>query len=606
MKLHQLPPAGITLALTLLAATAGAQPVPQSLSPVIVSAARIEQPLADALPSASVITRADIERSQVPDLLTLLARLPGVEIAPLGGIGSQAGIFLRGAESRQVLVLIDGVPMNNLNFSIAALDQIMSAQVERVEVVRGNVSSLYGSQAVGGVIEVFTRAGRDGIEARASYGSRSTSQAQASAGGGAGPWRYGITLSALNTDGFNATNQAELPGTNPDRDGYHNRSGTVHLGYTWADDQSISVQGLRSRGRLQYDSEYGPATQADESVQTIESLHATARNRLAPAWVSRLTIGHLRDALDARITAYPYFVTSTSDQIAWQNDFDVATGWTATAAAEHLRQRIDSDTSYAIDHRRVNTLRVGLLGKVGAQQLQLNGRRDDYSDFGAANTGYLGYGYALADALKLVASVATAFNAPTFNDLFYPYGGNPALRPERARSVEAGVQYRAGQVASRLQWFRTLYRDLIGFDAGFNRVNIGAASTRGVELSLELPLGAWSAKLAATVQDAVDDRTGERLIRRARRFGDLQLSRVLGAVDLQANLRASGDRRDLSGGTEHLLGGYGLLDLAARWRMRQDLVLTLRVENAFDHAYENAYGYRGTPRGVFGGFELKL
>jgi vitamin B12 transporter len=168
------------------------------------------------------------------------------------------------------------------------------------------------------------------------------------------------------------------------------------------------------------------------------------------------------------------------------------------------------------------------------------------------------------------------------------------------------LQYRTGQIASRLQWFRTRYRDLIGYDAGFNRVNVGAASTRGVELSLEVPLGAWTAKLAATVQDAVDDGTGERLIRRARRFGDLQLARAAGALDLQANLRASGDRRDLSGGAEHMLGGYGLVDLAARWRVRQDMVLTLRVENALDHAYENAYGYRGTPRGVFGGVELRL
>jgi vitamin B12 transporter len=223
-----------------------------------------------------------------------------------------------------------------------------------------------------------------------------------------------------------------------------------------------------------------------------------------------------------------------------------------------------------------------------------------------ADTGYLGYGLALSGALKFVASVSTAFNAPTFNDLFYPFGGNPDLKPERTRSIEAGMQFQGASLSARAQLYRTRYRDLIGFDAAFNRVNIGRATAQGAEFSLDAPFGAWRAQLAATLQDATDDQSGARLVRRARAFGNAQLSRTTGAMDLLANLRLTGDRRDQALGADRRLGGYGVVDLAARWRLERGVGLTLRVENLFDHAFENAYGYRGTPRGVFGGIEMRL
>lgn len=580
----------------------------QAWEPVVITASRIEQPLVDALPSVSVITRDEIERAAAPDLLTLLARLPGVEIAQLGGIGSQAGVFLRGGESRHTLVLIDGVPMNNANFSLAALDQVMVAQIERVEIVRGNVSSLYGSQAVGGVIQIFTRgAGADsGLGARASVGSRGTQSAQAAVAGASAGWRYAVALSGFDTDGFNAIDQGKRPGTNPDRDGYTNRSAAAQVSYEWAGDNSVGARAFRSRATLQYDSEFGPATQADESVQTIESVSFFARGRLAPNWTSSLAVGRLRDALDAGVTAYPYFVASTNTQLVWGNEITVADGWRATLGAERLRQEIDSDTTYTVSARTVNTLRAGLLGDVAAHQLQLNVRRDAYSDFGAASTVYAGYGYVLNKAWKFVVSASTAFNAPTFNDLFYPYGGNLALTPERTRASEAGVQFRNGPTLARLQLFRARYRDLIGFDAAFNRVNIGRASADGAELSVETSVSGWHAAAALTAQDARNDLTGMRLARRAREFANLQLTRSVGGIDLQANLKLTGARVDRAGGAEHELAGYSLFDVAMRWRAQRSVLLMLRVENVFNRSYENAFGYRGTPRGVFAGLEARM
>ena len=581
------------------------------LDPVVVTASRFEQKLSDTLPHTTVFTRSDIERSQVSDVLSLIARAAGVEVAPLGGVGAQAGLFVRGAESRQVLVLVDGVPINNLNFSLASLDQLTVGQIERIEIVRGNVSSLYGSQAVGGVVQVFTRGAErtePGVSAsaRVAMGSRGTQEQAAAVDGVAGMWRYAVSTSHYASDGASAIDPAQRPGTNPDRDGYRNRSASALIGLKWAEGHEVSLRSFNTNGRLQYDSEFCPATQADESEQRIETLSLTVRDQFSPIWRSTLSASHLRDALDARVTAFPYFVTSQGTQWAWQNDVTVAENWTATAAFEQLDQRIESDTTYGRNDRKLDAVRLGLAGRVGAHRAQINVRHDDYSDFGQADTGYLGYGYALSDALRVFASASTAFNAPTFNDLFYPFGGNATLKPEKARSRELGLQYATPTLRLRSAVFATRYRDLIGNDAAFNRANIGRASVDGVELTAETFVRTVRVVLSATAQDARDDSNDARLIRRARSFGNVQLSRAFGSVGAELNWRLTGNRTDSVSGQTRTLGGYGRLDLSVRWHADEHWALTARTTNVLDQRYENAWGYPGMARAVLVGVEARL
>lgn len=583
----------------------------QWLEPVVVSGSRFEQKLTDTLPHTTVFTRNDIERSQAPDVLSLITRAAGLETAQLGGTGAQSGVFLRGAATRAVLVLIDGVPMNNLNFSLASLDQLTVGQIERIEIVRGNVSSLYGSQAVGGVIQVFTRGGARALpgvdgSVRAAGGNRATRELAASVDGAAERWRYAVSASNFETGGFNAIDQRKRPGTDPDKDGYRNRSASAQLGFSFSEGHDLALRGFHSRGRLQYDSQFGPATQADESEQTIESASLVLRNRFTSAWRSTLSTSTLRDALDARVTAFPYFVTSRGTQTAWQNDLAVAEGWTATGAVERLEQRIASDTRYGRRNRTVDAVRLGIAGASGAHRAQINLRHDAFSDFGAADTYYGGYGFDVSDALRLFASASTAFNAPTFNDLFFPFGGNAALKPEKARSQELGLQYAARTLRIRAALFATRYRDLIGNDASFNRVNIGKASVEGAEMAVETFVQTVRVVASVTAQDARDDVIDARLVRRARAFGNVQASRAFGPVGVELNWRVTGDRIDRAGGQVRTLGGYGLIDLAARWRIDATWALTARAANVLDRGYENAWGYPGAPRGVFAGVEARL
>lgn len=595
----------------LCSAVAGAQTATQSLEPVVITASRVEQRLMEVLPHTSVVTRTDIERAQAPDVLSLIARAAGIEIAQLGGVGTQSGLFVRGGETRQVLVLIDGVPLNNLNFSTASLDQMTVGQIDRIEIVRGNVSSLYGAQAVGGVIHVFTRSGAraepgQGANARVAGGSRGTSQLSGAVDGATERWHYALAASRYETEGQTAIDPRKRPVANPDRDGYDNRSATAGVGFRIAEGHEISLRGFQSRGHVRYDSEFGPPTQTDASEQTIASGSVSLRNALAANWRSQLTASKLRDALDARVTAFPYFVTSRSANYGWQNDVTVAPGWIATAAIEQLHQDIDSNTAYVRTERTVDALRAGLAGRSGVHQVQLNVRHDKHSDFGAADTYYAGYGVSFTEALRVFASASTAFNAPTFNDLFFPFGGNPLLKPEKARSAELGAQFVVPALSVRAAIFSTRTRDLIGSDASFNRVNIGRASVEGAELSVETFMHTVRVVASLTAQDARDDVNDARLVRRARAFGNLQLSRAFGPIGVEANWRVTGDRLDRVSGQRRILGGYGVVDLAARWRVDRVWAATLRVSNLADREYENAFGYPGASRAVLVGVEARL
>ena len=252
-------PRAAALALAAAFPSAFAQsPLPE----VVVTANRTEQRVQDALPATTLITRADIERAQAPDLPTLLRQVTGLEVTQSGGAGTVSSAFIRGAESRHTLVLIDGVPVNNLNFGTAALEHLPVADIERIEVVRGNVSSLYGSAALGGVIQIFTREGgrtpQGSVTAQA--GSRGLAQVTASAGvrldSGT---RLHATVETLKDNGFNATKQEELPGTNPDRDGYRRRSGSFALTQELGGENTLGLKLRDAQGTTQYDSQFGRA-----------------------------------------------------------------------------------------------------------------------------------------------------------------------------------------------------------------------------------------------------------------------------------------------------------------------------------------------------------
>lgn len=571
-----------------------------ALDQVVVSASRTAQRVQDALPATQLITRADIDRAQTPDLPTLLRETAGLEISQVGGAGTVSSTFLRGAESRHTLVLVDGVPVNNLNFGTAALEHLSVADIERIEIVRGNVSSLYGSSALGGVIQIFTRQASATPQASvtAQAGSRGLIDLAASGGmrtaSGTG---LRATVEGLRDRGFNATKQDELPGTNPDRDGYRRRSASLAVTQEIAGGHTLGLKLRDARGTTEYDSQFGPATQRDLSHFAETGAVLDGRFKLGNALRLSAALTTAADKLNADVSAFPFFVNSRSDGAQLGLEWDVAPGQRVTGGVEHTRQHIDSDTTYARNSRTQDSARLGYTATLGRHELQLNVRHDRFTDFGNASTWLAGYGFRLDDAWRVSAMASTGFTAPTFNDLFFPFGGNPALRPERVRSAELGLQYAAHGQDLRATLFDNRYTDLIASDAFFNRINVGRARSRGLELAYAGRIGAYGVRGGFTAQDPVDLDSGARLPRRARTLANVGVTRDVGAWQFGTNARYAGNRPD----TGHVLAGYAVVDLTASYRVSPQVKVFGRIENLFDRDYETVYGYRQAGRGAFVG-----
>ena len=574
-----------------------------SLDSVVVSASRTEQRVQDALPATTLITSADIDAAQAPDLPSLLRTVAGVEVTQNGGLGTASSVFLRGAESRHTLLLIDGIAVNNLNFGSAALEQVPLNNVERIEIVRGNVSSLYGSAAIGGVIQVFTRSGsatpKVSVSERA--GSDRLHQFDASVSTPLGSsTRLNVALESIGTLGFNAANQNELPGTNPDRDGYSRHAAslglTQDLGVLGGGTQSSSL-GLRlrdSRGAIQYDSQYGPPNQADVARYAERGAVLDGKFLLSGGLSLNAAVSRSEDDLNASVTAYPYWVNSSSTGSQMGLEWKFATGQRITSGYESTQQRIGSDTAYLQTSRQQDSLRLGYQADYAQSQVQLNVRQDKYSVFGSADTYYAGYAWRITPQWRVNISSSSGFNAPTFNDLYYPWGGNEALRPEHVKSSELGLQYATGGQELRAVLFHNRYTDLIANDVNYNRVNIGSARNQGVELSYGGTLGNTRVHASATSQDPIDLITGQRLTLRAATLANLGLGRDVGAWSLDANLSYSGSRPD----GNHTLAAYSVLDLSVRYAITTELNATARLQNVADRHYETVYGYNQAARSL--------
>ncbi len=578
------------------------------LPDTVITASRVLQRAQDALPDVSLITRADIERSQARDLPTLLQNLAGMEVTQSGGMGGVASLFMRGAESRHALVLVDGLPMNNLNFNLAAFEHLPLNGIERIEVVRGNVSSLYGSAALGGVIQIFTRQNSSKLgkgpwlETNGQLGSNQFRSGQVSAGQS---WASGFGVNAssekIQTQGFNAINPLQRPNTNTDLDGYKRLSNAINFSQEFEAGR-IGLMLRETHADVQYDSQWGPANQADESKSVLRNALLNASYKASSQLQWHFSLGQQADKLNAAVTAYPYFVNSQSKTSSVGAVWTLWPQHSLTSGYESTRQKIASDTAYNPTERTLDSWRLGYQAQLKNQQWQLNVRRDQYSDFGEANTWYAGYGYFLTPALRVKASASTGFMAPTFNDLYYPWGGNPLLKPEKARSNEVGLQYIQAKWNARLTAFENRYTNLIDNDQFWTRTNIAKAKNQGIEVALagQWQMPGWGAqqwRLSMTSQDPQNEMTQQALARRAKTLAQAGITQSWGYWDTGLQLRYSGARVD----DANILAAYTLVDLTATRALTPDLRLNLRLENATNQNYQSIYGYNMPKRGVFVG-----
>jgi len=574
---------------------------------VVVTARRVPEKLENTLQHTTVITAKDIAESQALDVPTLLRQEAGIEVAQQGGLGKQSSTFTRGTNSTQTLILLDGMRIGSATTGATALDQLMLDQIERIEIVRGNVSSIYGSEAIGGVIQIFTKQGKGkpAVTASAGVGPDNLQRYSTNFGGSVGDSSFNFGISHLETQGFSAIRSQFIPApfvTAPadvDRDGYRNNTFTAKASHRLTSNHELGVSAFHSEGKVDFDGVFQNA-----SKQDLSSVSVFSDNRFAENWQSKFTlalgIDNLRSFLDG-VDAGRFRTDNT--QLIWQNEVRLAETQQLTAGYERLEQKVTSDTQFTRTNRQVNSGFAGYRGNFGAHSLQANVRVDDYSDFGTQPTGLLGYGYALTPQWRLNASAGTAFRAPTFNDLYAPFFGNPNVRPEQARSGELGLQFHQGPHLARVSYFITHVTDLITFQPmpPFTSTNIGKAEIQGVELSYSGRIFETDIKASVTLQDARDKTTNMRLLRRASQFGNLSVQKTLGPLRIGGDIRFSGKRNDIDivNFTPTRTGGYAVVNLTARFNLTRSVSLAARVENLFDKDYELVQGFNIQRRALF-------
>ncbi|MBB5734946.1 vitamin B12 transporter [Xanthomonas arboricola] len=596
----------LAVGLSLCVATLAHAEAAIDLDQVVVTASRTAQTQDQTLAPVTVIDRAQIERRQVNSLQDLLRGEAGVALANNGGPGKPTSLFLRGTESDQVVVLIDGVRIGSATSGGAALQDLPIEQIERIEIVRGPFSSLYGSEALGGVIQIFTRrpqgrlvptfsaaAGSDNAR-RYSAGLAGRSEGDLSESGG---W-YSANAVHDETDGINAYLDTSSSDYDPDRDGYRNDSLSMQGGWRFNRQWDADVHALRAQSRNEYD---GSAFGGNLSKGVQQAVGG--RVRYAPTDAVKLTasVGSSSDFSDAYYDgAYLSTYDTRRKQGALQADIAAGAGL-FTVGFDWQRDAIASSDNYDADSRIDRAAFAQWQQSFGAQSLQASLRRNDNSQFGGKTTGSLLWGWDVAEHLRLTASYGTAFKAPTFNELYYPDFGNPLLGPETSSSAELGLRGSYGWGTWTLSAFQTRIDDLIAYDASLVDAahpfgqpnNIDQARIRGVEAGYATELAGWTVRGALTwLQPQADGEVnnGNWLPRRARQSGRIDADRNFGAFGVGASLFGSGKRFDDLANTERL-AGYGLLDLRVSYAVSADWKVSLTANNVFDRQYETARWY---------------
>ena len=375
-------------------------------------------------------------------------------------------------------------------------------------------------------------------------------------------------------------------------------------------DHEIGANFFLSDGTSRYDSGSKTAPKVTarydyKNRQDVASYALTSRNRISSSWTSTLRLGRSTDkSTQISNGAETSAIETTQDQYVWQNDIKLPIG-TALLGVEHLKQSVSRTPGkdYTVDSRTVRSLLAGWTGAIGNHHLQANLRRDENSQFGGKTTGSMAYGYQISTAWRAHASYGTAFRAPTFNQLYFPdslgaiYAGNPNLEPEESKNAEAGVTWeQGGQRISVIQFHNKVDNLIIGWPLR----NVSKATLEGTTISYEGNWGSWSAGASIDLQRPRDDDTGKRLQRRADQQMSSHLSHRFGDWTLGGEWQLVGERYDDAANTTRL-GGYGVVNLIADYRLQKDWALFARANNIFDKYYETANNYATPGANIFVG-----
>lgn len=573
------------------------------LSETVITANRTVEDRKDSTAAVTVFTRADIDRLQPVNVADLLGRVPGVQIRQSGGRGSATSVSIRGTKNEQTLVLVDGVRVGSASLGGASLQHLNIEQIERIEILCGPRSAMYGADAIGGVIQIFTRrSAGEGLQARVrvAAGNKGVWERSAGISGGDQDTRFNLSASLDDALGFDRTNMSSAP--DADHDAYRNKAISFSLSHTFNEQLSAGVNVLDQRGKTEYDNPFGLGKPyqdyAVSSAAVFTELQATEW------WTSRLEFGHSEDKQSAydklNLNAQDDYNTYR-DSAGWLNTFALNEQHTLLAGADYSEDKLRSTQAYNENSRwnKAAFIQHSYKGDLFGTELGL--RHDKNQQFGNENTWNAAVSAPVGQANEFILSYAEGFRTPTFNNLYWKfdgwYEGNPNLKPEKSKSYE--LQWRSQLVDSvRLESsiYQTKVRDQIQYQGKTNK-NV-QARINGFETSLQHEVFGAQGALNLSFVDARDRGTGQTLLRVAKRTLSYDLDKQLDAFGVGGTWRvASNSTDELYGVGRKNISGFGTLDLRGSWQAAQDLGVDLRLANIFDKAYTRALydsknGYR--------------
>lgn len=622
MKLsHTLPLSALSLALLPAGAVlAASQDAALKLPETLISANRDVQQREASSATSTVFTRADIERLQPASVSDLLRRVPGVQVTD-NGAGSLTSLYIRGTKSAQSLVLVDGMRIASASSGDSSLQYLNVDQIERVEVLRGPRSAVYGADAIGGVVQIFTRrSAGEGLQpfVRMGYGSNASWRRSAGLSGGDAQTRFSLAGSLDETDGIDRTGPSY--DSDQDHDGYRNKAFSLSLSHSFSDSLEAGVNVLDQRGRTEFDNPFGrydmttfeSVGQEPYSDFTLSSVSSYLDAQINDLWSSRLEVGHSEnreESLDKLSDERGVFNTYR-DSLNWLNTLALSDRHSLLLGADWYEDQLNSNTAFAEQQRWNQAAFIQHRYDGEGFSTEVGMRHDKNEQFGSENTWSGALTLPLNATNDLVLSYSEGFRAPTFNDLYYPDYSNPDLKPEHSKSYE--LQWR-GQLAERTRLEASLYRtdieDAIANDQDFIPQNIAKARIHGFEANLQQELFGWQGQLGIAFVDPRDRDSGHTLNRRARRTLSLDLDRSFGEFAVGATWQLASSSYD-DPNNQYELGGYGLLGLRGSWQASDELKLEAKIDNLLDKDYQRAlyehegerYGYRQEGRTALLGF----
>lgn len=586
------------------AAAAWAAPSDTRLEPVVVTPTRTPVPLREVLSDVTVIEREELQRRGAVGVADVLRGVPGIEMNRSGGMAGTTSVFIRGGDTRFTAVMVDGVRVDSQSTGGATWEAIPLSQIERIEIVRGPASAVYGSDAISGVVHIFTRRGAPGLHGDAGVvaGAFNTVTGDAGVSGATGPFDFAVSGQTARSDGFNAR-----PAGNPDRDGHVSNGGSGRFGLSLGEAHRLEASFLRSHVDAQCDV-FGDVD--DHCVHDLDTARVAWSARFLPQWTSLVSFGQSDDHYETGPSAY---VTDTRVRTTtWQNNVQVgAHGFNVTL--EHREDQLENTglLGAPLQDRTLASLALGYGWRDAGRAVQVNVRHDEESDFGSATTGTVAAGADIAAGWRVHASVGNAFRAPTLYQRFSdsgPSAGQPALKAERSSSnIELALKHRAGAFDSSITAYRNRVADLIVYGAPGTCVstwgcygNVGRATLQGLTLATVFAHEGLRVAGSVDLQSPKNADTGRVLARRARRHATLDVQQELGDTTVGMQWIAASKRYDRET-TDTVLPGYAVVNLDLSHRLSNEWRLQARIDNFFDRKYQTAGGFNTEPQAAYVG-----